>query len=118
MLNRAVLSACKPRHRHQEFLAFLREIDKAVPPELEIHCIGDNYDTDSHSKIKAWLVTRPRWHMHFTPTCSSWLNQGERFLVPHHRQGHPPQLILQRQAVRATHRSLSHAYTVECQPFK
>lgn len=79
VLNSAVLAACKPRHRHQEFLAFLREIDKAVPPELDIHCIADNYATHSHPKIKAWLVARPRWHMHFIPTYSSWLNQVERF---------------------------------------
>lgn len=58
VLNGAVLAACKPRHRHQEFLSFLREIDKAVPPELDIHCIVDNYATHSHPKIKAWLATR------------------------------------------------------------
>jgi putative transposase len=79
VLNGAVLAACKPRHRHQEFLAFLREIDKAAPAELDIHCIADNYATHSHPKIKAWLAARPRWHMHFIPTYSSWLNQVERF---------------------------------------
>ena len=79
VLNGAVLAACKPRHRHQEFLAFLREIDKAVPADLEIHCIVDNYATHSHPRIKTWLSTRPRWHMHFIPTYSSWLNQVERF---------------------------------------
>lgn len=81
VLNGAVLAACKPRHRHQEFLAFLREIDKAVPAELDIHCICDNYATHSHPKIKAWLAERPRWHMHFIPTYSSWLNQVERFFA-------------------------------------
>ncbi|VTY29959.1 DDE superfamily endonuclease [Xylophilus ampelinus] len=79
VLNGAVLAACKPRHRHQEFLAFLREIDKAVPAELDVHCICDNYATHSHPKIKAWLATRPRWHMHFISTYSFWLNQVERF---------------------------------------
>lgn len=81
MLNGAVLASCKPRHRHQEFLAFLREIDKAVPAELDVHCIVDNYATHSHPKVKAWLASRSRWHMHFIPTYSSWLNQVERFFA-------------------------------------
>lgn len=81
VLTGTVLASCKPRHRHQEFLSFLREIDKAVPPELDIHCIADNYATHNHPKIKAWLAARPRWHMHFIPTYSSWLNQVERFFA-------------------------------------
>ena len=81
VLNGAVLATCKPRHRHQEFLSFLREIDKAVPVELDVHCIVDNYATHSHPKVKAWLASRPRWHMHFIPTYSSWLNQVERFFA-------------------------------------
>ena len=79
VLNGAVLAECKPRHRHQEFLAFLRSIDKAVPPDLDVHCIVDNYASHKHPKVKAWLAARPRWHMHFIPTYSSWLNQVERF---------------------------------------
>jgi len=79
VLNGAVLAACKPRHRHQEFLSFLREIDRAMSAELGVHCIADNFATHSHPKIKAWLASRPRWHMHFIPTYSSWLNQVERF---------------------------------------
>src|SRR4051812_40854363 len=79
VLNGAVLAECKPRHRHQEFLSFLREIDRAVPANLDIHCIVDNYATYKHSKVKAWLAARPRWHLHFIPTYSSWLNQVERF---------------------------------------
>jgi len=79
VLNGAVLAECKPRHRHQEFLAFLRSIDKAVPADLDVHCIVDNYSGHKHPKVKAWLAARPRWHMHFTPTYSSWLNQVERF---------------------------------------
>ena len=81
VLNGAVLATCKPRHRHQEFLSFLREIDTAVPPELDIHCIVDNYATHSHPKIKAWLASRARWHMHFIPTNRYWLNQVERFFA-------------------------------------
>ena len=79
VLNGAVLASCKPRHRHQEFLAFLREIDRAVPNELAIHCIVDNYSSHKHPKVRAWLAERPRWNMHFIPTYSSWLNQVERF---------------------------------------
>ena len=81
VINGAVLTTCKPRHRHQEFLSFLRDIDKAVPADLDIHCIVDNYATHKHPKIKAWLASRPRWHMHFIPTYSSWLNQVERFFA-------------------------------------
>ena len=79
VLNGAVLAECKPRHRHQEFLGFLRSIDKAVPPDLAIHMIVDNYATHKHARVKAWLARRPRWHVHFMPTYSSWLNQVERF---------------------------------------
>lgn len=81
VLNGAVLATCKPRHRHQEFLSFLREIDKAIPAEFDVHCIVDNYGSHKHPKVKAWLATRPRWHMHFIPTYSSWLNQVERFFA-------------------------------------
>ena len=109
VLNGAVLASCKPRHRHQEFLSFLREIDTAVPVELDVHYIVDNYATHSHPKVKAWLASRPRWHMHFIPTYSSWLNQVERFLRLDHRKSHPPRLVHQRQATRSAHRSIRHA---------
>lgn len=79
VLNGQVIAQCRPRHRHQEFLDFLRAIDKAVPQELDVHCIADNYASHKHPKVRAWLAQRPRWHMHFVPTYSSWLNQVERF---------------------------------------
>ena len=72
-----VVTQCKPCHRHQEFLAFLREIEKSVPTELDLHLIVDNYATHKHPKVKAWLAQRPRFHIHFTPTYTSWLNQVE-----------------------------------------
>jgi len=81
VLTGAVLSTCKPRHRHQEFLSFLREIDQAVPEHLDIHAIVDNYCTHKHPRVKAWLAARPRWHLHFIPTYSSWLNLVERFFA-------------------------------------
>ena len=75
----AVIAECKPRHRHQEFLSFLRRIDKEVPKDLELHLIVGNYCTHKHAKVKAWLVQRPRFHVHYTPTYASWLNQVERW---------------------------------------
>ena len=68
-----------------QFLTFLRLIDKEVPPDLDILLIADNYATHKHAKVKAWLAARPRYHLHFTPTYSSWLNQVERWfgLISH-----------------------------------
>jgi transposase len=74
-----VFTECKPRHRHQEFLSFLRHLDESVPPELDLHLIVDNYATHKHPKVRAWLAQRPRYHLHYTPTYSSWLNQVERW---------------------------------------
>jgi putative transposase len=79
--NGSVLTQCKPRHRHQEFLAFLRHIEANVPESLEVHLICDNYSTHKHAKVRAWLARRPRFHLHFTPTYSSWLNQVERWFA-------------------------------------
>ena len=72
-----VLTQCKPRHRHQEFLQFLRHIDANVPADLDVHLILDNYGTHKYARVKKWLASRPRFHLHFTPTYASWLNQVE-----------------------------------------
>ena len=72
-----VLTDCKARHRHQEFLQFLRRIDAAVPGRLDVHLIVDNYATHKHARVRRWLAARPRFHVHYTPTYSSWLNQVE-----------------------------------------
>jgi len=77
--NGQVLTDCKPRHRHQEFLEFLRTIEANVPKKLDIHIVLDNYGSHKHPKVKAWLAGNPRYHIHFTPTYSSWLNQVERW---------------------------------------
>ncbi|WP_017112607.1 IS630 family transposase, partial [Xanthomonas vasicola] len=77
--NGSVITQCKPQHRHQEFLSFLRHVDTQVPQDLDVHLICDNYATHKHARIKAWLAKRPRYHIHYTPTCSSWLNQVERW---------------------------------------
>ena len=79
MLTGTVIGACLPRHRYGEFLKFLRAIDRQVPKGLEIHMILDNYGTHKHANVQAWLAKHPRFHLHFTPTSSSWLNLVERW---------------------------------------
>jgi putative transposase len=112
-----VLSKCKPRHRHQEFLQFLEHIDANVPPELEIHLVVDNYATHKHEKVRRWLAARPRYHIHYTPTSASWLNQVEIWF----------NIITQRAIRRGTFRKVKELiariedfvrhYNVDCQPF-
>jgi transposase len=75
----AVIGRCLPKHRHTEFLAFLKVIDREVPGRLQIHLILDNYATHNHPNVKTWLAKHPRFHLHFTPTSSSWLNLVERW---------------------------------------
>ena len=74
-----VISMCDDRHRHQEWLKFLRGIDYVVPDDKQVHMIVDNYATHKHPKVQRWLARHPRFHMHFTPTGCSWLNMVERF---------------------------------------
>ncbi|MGB8481502.1 MAG: IS630 family transposase [Acidobacteriaceae bacterium] len=76
-----VIAECQPRHRHQEFLRFLDRIDQSVDPALDVHMVLDNYGTHKHPAVKKWLAARPRYHFHFTPTGSSWLNQIERWFA-------------------------------------
>jgi transposase len=78
-LDGTVISMCDDRHRHQEWLKFLRVIDDLTPPDKQLHLIADNYATHKHPKVQRWLVRHPRFHMYFTPTSSSWLNMVERF---------------------------------------
>lgn len=73
-----VIGQCLPKHRHQEFLKFLRTIDREVPDHPTVHLIVDCYATHSHANVRAWLGKHPRFHLHFTPT-SSWLNLVERW---------------------------------------
>jgi transposase len=79
VLTGSVIGQCLPRHRHTEFLTFLRTIDRTVPKRLQIHLILDNYATHKHPTVKAWLAKHPRFHLHFTPTSSSWVNMVEGF---------------------------------------
>jgi transposase len=79
VLSGAVIGECLPRHRHTEFLKFLRTIDREVPKGLQVHLVLDNYSTHKHENVKKWLAKHPRFHLHFTPTSSSWLNLIERW---------------------------------------
>jgi transposase len=83
-----VTGLCKQRHRHQEFLAFLKHVARAYP-DVELHLVMDNYSTHKHATVKAWLAANPRIHVHFTPTSGSWLNLVEVWFG-----------IIERQAIR------------------
>ena len=112
-----VLTKCKSRHRHQEFLQFLRHIDASVPKKLDVHLVVDNYATHKHANLRRWLAARPRFHIHYTPTYSSWLNQVEIWF----------HIITQRAIRRGTFRSVrdltqkieafAEHYNRKCQPF-
>lgn len=100
-----VIGQCKPRHRHQEFLSFLNHLDRSVPKHLDVHLILDNYATHKHARVRAWFARRPRYHLHFTPTYSSWLNQVERWFG----------LITQRAIRRGSFRSVRELIrNIEC----
>jgi transposase len=90
-----IIAKCFARHRGREFLKFLREIEINVPTDLEIHLVMDNYATHRTPAIRRWLVRHPRWHVHFTPTSASWINQVERFFAD----------LTERQIRRGIHRS-------------
>jgi transposase len=79
MLDGKVIARCMPQHRHQEWIKFLRLVDQRTPPALALHLIVDNYATHKHPRVQAWLARHPRFHVHFTPTSSSWLNMVERW---------------------------------------
>jgi len=91
-----IISKCKSRHRHQEYLSFLKLVEENFPQALDIHLIVDNYSTHKHPKVKRWLAVHDRWHVHFIPTYSSWLNQVEIWF----------NLITQRAIRRGTFRSV------------
>lgn len=91
-----VIGKLKRRHRSKEFISFLRHIDAVVPAELEVHLILDNYGTHKTEKVKNWLLRHPRFHCHFTPTYSSWINLVERFFAA----------LTEHQLRRGTHRSV------------
>lgn len=79
MLDGKVIGDCMPRHRHQEFIRFLKRIDADTPAGLDLHLIADNYGTHKHPRVQSWLKRHPRFYLHFIPTSSSWLNMVERW---------------------------------------
>jgi transposase len=81
MLDGSVIGTCMPRHRHREFLRFLKLIDQKTPAGLDLHLIVDNYATHKTPAVKRWIKAHPRFHLHFTPTSASWLNMVERFFA-------------------------------------
>src|SRR5215469_10899487 len=91
-----IIGKCYPRHRATEFRKFLDEIEANVPNDLDVHLVMDNYATHKTALIRNWLARRPRWHVHLTPTSSSWLNQVERFFA----------LLTEKQIRRGVHRSI------------
>jgi transposase len=78
-LDGKIIATCAPRHRHQEWLKFLRLIDKSTPSNKQIHLVIDNYSPHKHPAVQSWMRRHPRFHVHFTPTSASWLNMVERF---------------------------------------
>ena len=116
--NGQVLTQCRARHRHQEFLGFLKPIEANVPSDLDLHLVVDNYAAHKHPKVRAWLAERPRFTLHFTPTYASWMNQVERWFA----------LITQRQIRRGSFVSAKDlvakieafvaAYNVKAKPFQ
>ena len=91
-----VIGKLKRRHRSSDFISFLRHVDKVVDDDLDVHLILDNYGTHKTEKVKNWLVRHPRFHCHFTPTYSSWINLVERFFAS----------LTEHQLRRGTHRSV------------
>ena len=89
-----VIGRLHRRHRSQEFLKFLKTIDERVPDDLDVHLVMDNYGTHKTPAVRKWFVRQPRFHVHFTPTSASWLNQVERWFAT----------LTQRQIRRGTHR--------------
>ncbi len=112
------MTQCRIRHRHQEFLGFLKHIEANVPSDLDLHLVVDNYAAHKHPKVRAWLAERPRFTLHFTPTYASWMNQVERWFG----------LITQRQIRRGSFISAKDlvakieafvaAYNVHAKPFQ
>ena len=79
MLDGKVIGECMPRHRHQEFIRFLKKIDVETPAQFDLHIVVDNYATHKHPRVKSWLLRHPRFDLHFIPTSSSWVNMVERW---------------------------------------
>jgi transposase len=106
VLDGKVIGQCLPRHRHQEFLKFLRTVDAEFPPEVERHLILDNYGTHKHPKVQQWLERRARFKLHFTPTSASWINLVERWFRELTKKGDSPRCLRQCPRFGSRHPSL------------
>jgi transposase len=98
-----VIGRCQGRHRHQEFLAFLGQIERAVPAKLEIHLVLDNYGTHKTPQVAAWFKKRPRYHLHFTPTSASWREPSGALVCQNHRAAHPARGVQKRRCAHHGH---------------
>jgi transposase len=107
-----VLARCKPQHRAQDFVAFLREIEASVEPALGVHVVLDKLSAHRAPVVHRWLLRHPRFHLHFTPTYGSWLNLVERFLWPAHRESLAPWLRHQPISTRLGTDPWTPVYTV------
>lgn len=123
MLDGKVIGDCMPRHRHQEFVRFLRLIDGNTPQELDLHLIVDNYGTHKHESVKRWLQRHPRFTLHFTPTSSSWINMVERWFADITNKrirrgsfGHVRQLIKTIMDYIEAHNQHPHVFTWSATP--
>lgn len=103
ILEGKVIGQCFPRHRHQEFLRFLRRLDDEFPEKLKLHLVLDNYGTHKHPKVRSWLERHPRFTLHFIPTSSSWLNQVERPFWRVDAEGGAPRSLCQCRRVTGEH---------------
>jgi hypothetical protein len=111
-----VTGLCKPRHRHQEFLVFLRQLARGYPDQ-QLHLIMDNYAAHKHPKVKAWLAANPRIHIHFTPTSGSWLNLVEVWFGIIERQAiHRGTFASVRELMIKIH-TFINGWNDRCQPF-
>jgi transposase len=112
-----ITDACQPRHRHREFLAFLKLVAKAYP-RRQLHVVVDNYGTHKHAKVQAWLAKHPRIHLHFTPTYGSWLNLVEVFFSIIERQALRRGDFASVQELVAAIGRFVDAWNERCQPFR
>jgi len=104
VLDGSVISQCKPRHRHQEFLAFLNHVDRNLPVDLDVHLIADNYGTHKHARVKAWLVRHPRYHIPLHPDLRQLAQSGRALVRAYHPARHPPRFLSQRAPIGGKHR--------------
>ena len=112
-----VVGQCSKRHRHQEFLKFLRRLDREFPGKTPLHLVMDNYGTHKHPDVQAWLKRHPRFVPHFMPTSSSWLNLVERWFGELTQKANPPWLIPQRPRPEAGDRGFLAAWNANPKPF-